>query len=372
MVATQWLGDLQLIEGELVDAVLENVAGNHGSPVEGKIWYDTVAKKLKFRDDNSNVDPTARAEHTGTQTASTISDFDTAVRTNRIDQLAAAGGDVNLDSHKLVNVTDPTNPQDAATKAYVDAARAGLDVKASVRLATAAALPAYTRAGDVLTANANGGLSVDGTAVAVNDRILVKDGAAGADNGIYVVTATGGAGAPYVLTRADDANTSAEVTAGMFTFVTEGTANADTGWILSTNDAIVLNTTALTFTQFSQAGVIAAGAGLTKTGATIDAVAGAAPAGGGPGGGLKVTADEIVVDSDVVALKKAFNVGNGAATTISCVHNLGTRDVIVQVYLNSGTFETVHVHAERTDANTVDLVFPSAPANNAYRCVIHG
>jgi len=165
---------------------------------------------------------------------------------------------------------DGTSAMHAVTKQQLDAVVTGLDVKASVRVATAAALPAYSRTGNVITASANGVLTVDGVTVALNDRILVKDGAAGADNGIYSVTTLGTAGVPYVLTRTTDADNSpaGEVTAGMFTFVTEGTANADTGWVLSTNDTITLNTTALTFMQFSSAGVITVSgtSALTKTG----------------------------------------------------------------------------------------------------------
>lgn len=138
--------------------------------------------------------------------------------------------------------------------AAVIAAANGFDVKASVRLATAAALPAYTRVGNVLTANANGALpNIDGVAPNVNDRVLQKNGASHVDDGIYVVTSLGSGGTPWVLTRAADADSSAEVTPSMYTVVEEGTL-ADTGWLLTTNAPIVLNTTALTFTQFPQPG----------------------------------------------------------------------------------------------------------------------
>jgi hypothetical protein len=72
------------------------------------------------------------------------------------------------------------------------------------------------------------------------------------------------------MTRAADADVSAEVTAGMYTFVEEGTAAADSGWVLSTNNPITLGTTGLTFVQFSGAGSIVDGAGLLKTGNTLD------------------------------------------------------------------------------------------------------
>jgi len=136
-------------------------------------------------------------------------------------------------------------------------ASGALDYKASCRIATASALPAYTRVANVITADANGALnghgSVDGVTLVVGDRVLLKNGAAGADNGIYTVTALGGASAKWKLTRASDANTSAQVTSGMFTEIEEGTANTGTAWLLSTANPITLNTTALTFTQWSGA-----------------------------------------------------------------------------------------------------------------------
>lgn len=186
--------------------------------------------------------------------ASNINDFNTAVRTNRLDQMAAPTADVSLNSRKITNLADPTSDQDAATKAYVDAARAGLDVKQSVRVATTT---------NLLTLF--GLLTIDGVTLVAGDRVLVKDqtGAQQPFNGIYVVSAGS-------WSRATDADSSAEVTAGMFTFVTEGTANADSGWVLTTNDTITLDTTALTFAQFSGAGQITAGAGMTKSGNTLD------------------------------------------------------------------------------------------------------
>jgi len=197
--------------------------------------------------------------------------------------------DQPMGGFKLTNLGTPSAGGDATNKTYVDGVASGLDVKASVRLATDAALAANTAGGSgigkTLTADANGALSVDGVAVAVGNRILVKDEVTALDNGIYTVTATGDGSNPYILTRATDADQDAEVTAGLFTFVAEGTANADTGWVLITNDPITVDTTALSFSQFSGAGSITAGAGLTKTGNTLDV--------GDAGKGIQVNANDI-------------------------------------------------------------------------------
>lgn len=132
-----------------------------------------------------------------------------------------------------------------------------LDWKQSARLATAAALPAVTASGTGpghrLTADANGALSVDGVSVVAEDRVLVKNQAAGADNGIYRVVQAGSGGTPFILERAADADESSEVTAGMTVPVAEGTVNADTLWILTTNDPITVDTTALSFSEFGVA-----------------------------------------------------------------------------------------------------------------------
>ena len=204
-------------------------------------------------------------------------------------------GVVNVNTSRITNVTDPTQAQDAATKSYVDATSSGLDVKSACKYATAAALSAVTYAngssgvGATLTANANGALSVDGASPSADDRILVKDQAAQLQNGIYTVTATGSGSAVFVLTRATDYDTTADVTDGTFTFIQEGSANADNGYVMTTNGSITMGTTAIAFDQFSGAGQITAGAGLTKTGNTIDI---------GAGTGITVNANDIQVASN--------------------------------------------------------------------------
>ena len=200
------------------------------------------------------TDPLARANHTGTQTASTISDFDTQVRTSKVTDLTAPTSSFSMNSQKITSLADPTADQDAATKAYVDAATAGLNVHASVKAATTANI--------TLASAVENGDTLDGVTLATGDRILIKNQTTKADNGVYVVAASG---APA---RAADYNTTPEVDAGDFIFVESGTVNGKTGWI-QTNTIATIGTSDIEFTQFSGAGTYAAGTGLTLTGNTF-------------------------------------------------------------------------------------------------------
>jgi hypothetical protein len=188
----------------------------------------------------------------------------------------------------------PTDDAHAATKAYVDAARSGLDVKQSVRAATTAAvnLTSQLEAGDTLDTSVT---------LVAGDRVLVKNQGTASENGIYVVQASGAA------VRATDFDGTGEVSGGAFTFVEEGTVNADSGWVVTSNGAITVGTDAIAWVQFSGAGQITAGDGLTKSGNTINAV--------GTAGRISVSSDAIDIDSGYVGQNTITTLGTIATGT---------------------------------------------------------
>ena len=174
-----------------------------------------------------------------------------------------ANGDITISPNGTATVKVPSGYKDRsgftatslATKEYVDAVKTGLDIKDSVKVAT-------TAAGTLASAFANG-QTVDGVSLSTGDRILIKDQSTGSENGIYTVNASG---AP---TRATDFDEDAEVSGGAFTFVEQGTANGDSGFVLTNNGTVDVGTDAMTFTKFSGAGAITAGAGLGESGTTL-------------------------------------------------------------------------------------------------------
>ena len=243
-----------------------------------------------------------------TLTASKISDFDTQVRTSRLDQMAAPTASVALNNQKITGLAEPTAASDAATKNYVDTAIQGLDPKASAKVATTSNLTATynngtSGVGATLTNSGTlAALALDGQTVAVGDRVLVKDQTTATQNGIYEVTNAGSGSVAWVLTRALDANLWTELP-GAYIFVEQGTVNADNGFLITVDAGGTFGTTNITITQFSGAGQITAGNGLTKSGNTID-VAG--------------TANRITVTADAVDIASTY-VGQTSITTLGTI-----------------------------------------------------
>lgn len=170
----------------------------------------------------------------------------TAASQASLSDLSSPTASFSMGSQLLTSVLDPVNPQDAATKNYVDNVAQGLNVKSPCLVATTVSITLV------------GGQTIDGITVVAGDRVLVKNQSTASQNGIYVVQTT-------AWTRSTDMDSWAEVPSA-FTFVETGTTQADTGWVCTSDPGGTLGTTAITWAQFSAAGTYTAGTGLTLTG----------------------------------------------------------------------------------------------------------
>ena len=223
-----------------------------------------------------------------------VSDFDTGVRTNRLDQMAAPTGSVSFNSQNITNLADPVNTQDAATKGFVEATSQGLNVKNSCVAATT---------GNITISTAlNNGDTLDGVTLSTNDRVLVKDQSTASQNGIYVVGSS--------PARAADLATGANA-AGFFTFVEKGTVNADNGFVCTSDSgSAVVGTNNLTIAQFSGAGQITAGDGLDKSGNTLSVDLKS-------NGGLVIESTEIAVDLGASSITGTLAISDGGTGATS-------------------------------------------------------
>ena len=223
-----------------------------------------------------------------------ISDFDTGVRTNTLNQMAAPTGSVSFNSQNITNLADPVNTQDAATKGFVEATSQGLNVKNSCVAATTANITISTAL--------NNGDTLDGVTLSTNDRVLVKDQSTASQNGIYVVGSS--------PARAADLATGANA-AGFFTFVEQGTVNADNGFVCTSDSgSAVVGTNNLTIAQFSGAGQIIAADGLQKSGNTLSVDLKS-------NGGLVIESTEVAVDLGASSITGTLAISDGGTGATS-------------------------------------------------------
>lgn len=451
-------------------------------------YLDGVTSSIQTQLNGKASTTTATSGANGLMSAADKAKIDAATAGNTASTIVMRDGSGNfsagqITATKVAGLSTPTADTDAATKGYVDALKMGFDYKDSVRAASTANIALAT----------GGLLTIDGVTLVAGDRVLVKNQTTASENGIY--TAAAGA-----WSRAADANVSSEVTSGMYAFVSEGTTQERTAWVLSTADPITLGTTSLTFTQFSGAGTYTAGNGITLSGNQFRITSHAGTAGSvgtvvpgadgtlgvslgttsttaaagnhnhdssyftetelgsttsGSSGAKKIGTPTISgvtgtdveaqlgsiktlldgkeptittlpvtkggtgsttaagarsslgaaasgANSDITSLsglttplsiaqggtgantaaaarsnlgattKYAANVGDGASTTITVTHSLGTQDVVVMVRETVSPFNVVICDIQVFDVNTVKLVFATAPTAGQYRVTVIG
>lgn len=348
MAARKFGVPIDLAKNELQNASIQNLSSAPGSPVEGQVYYDTTLHQFGVYQNSAwayHADKTfllARANHTGSQTASTISDFDTQVRTSRLDQMAAPTADVSINSKKLTNVATPTSSTDAANKQYVDDTVASISWKDEVACATTANI------------TLSGEQTIDGVLTSTS-RVLVKNQTTDTQNGIYV----SGSGS---WTRATDADSSAKLS-GAAMFVRGGTTLGGSRYVCNVTGTITIGSTSITFVAFAGGGTYTGGNGIDVTGSVIT---------GKAGSGLSFSGGNFIVDRSTVMSRYSANIGDGSTTSITVTHSLGTKDVIVQIFDNSTPYSQLECDVQHTSTSALTLVFAVAPTSNQYRVVVIG
>jgi hypothetical protein len=420
-VARSFLTAINLNKNELQNATVQNLGTAPSAPVKGQIYYDSTGNILYWWNGttwvaaqggagvgygsvpaettfgiskNDGVATTvARSDHTHGSPAHSAAEHSTIP----LSALAAATAAINMGGFTVQNVGTPVNGTDAANKTYVDNISAGLSWKEAVRIATTA------------NVTQSGLPAIDGVTPAANDRVLCKDQTTGSQNGIWL--AQSGA-----WTRALDFDAAGEAE-GAAAFVMEGTVNADTAWVCTTNAPITIGTTALVWSQFAGGGTVTAGAGMTQSGNTLnvigdasitvaaDSISRAALTGdvtATAGANATTIANSVVTNAklanmpaltfkgnqtgsaaapqdltpaDMQAnlgyLKKAVT-GCAAATSTVFNHNMGSSTVAVTVYRAAAPMDDVECDIERTTINSVTVRFAVAPAAGDYWIMVMG
>jgi hypothetical protein len=365
--------DLDLVRFAVMNAKANPVSADPaglGAGDEGLFWTNTTAHKFKFWNGSAAIDFTDLANSTGTLTASRISDFDTQVRTSRLDQMAIPTADLNLNAKKLTNIADGIANTDAASYGQLLALLNAQSYK-KVRVATTA---------NVTTLAGGAPNTLDGVTLVAGDRILVKDQTTASANGIYSVT-TLGTGSNGTWSRASDADLAAEMPPGTVITVEEGTNNGDKMFMLTTNGPITLGTTSLSFSTYGAGGgsvtAVVGGAGLTGTGTTTVTL----DVGAGTSGTITVGTDVIDVNTARVPIKRTGIIPtvtgtvDGITVTISgsqVTFNHAQNNPAPEVTIRAGSSpaagytagEVVDMTDVTVDANNVKITLPAAPSAN--------
>jgi hypothetical protein len=385
----KYLTPIDLAQNEIQNAVWQNLAADPGTPAVGQFWLNTTSQRPKIRINGSTLDLSeavtlggqssafhlGRANHTGTQLSTTISDFNTAVRTNRIDQLASAGADVVMGGFKLTGLANGSALGDAVTFQQLQSVQNGTVWKDRVAVATTANI------------TLSGEQTIDGVATLAS-RVLVKNQSAASQNGFYLSSAGAWSRTADVATGANAANVTA--------FVEQGATQADTQWSCSSNTgAAVAGTHSLAFVQIgSGTSYSADGTTLTLTGAVFSinaayagqtsivtvgvitsGVWGGTAIAVNKGGTNATTAVGARINLGATGKYSAI-IGDGSATSISiaqATHGLATDGTNCVALYDATTGAQVFTNVTvAPGSGSVTLSFSVAPTVGQYRVVIIG
>jgi hypothetical protein len=376
-MARKFLTAIDLTKLELQNAAIHNLAAAPSSPVKGQMYYDTVGNILYWWNGTTWVSAAGGTSMTfgsvtQEQTFGAVKSDGVAVTAARADHthgnpthvdadhaaihlnaLAAATGSYSMGNNKITALADPTVSTDAANKNYVDNVLLGLAWKEPVRVASTI--------GSNLALT--GLYAIDGVTVTAGDRVLAKSqSTTPSENGIWVA-------AVGAWTRATDADGPGDLDAAAV-FVMEGTSQADTAWVVTTNPPITVGTTQTVWVQFSASAIANNSVDNTKladmptltikgndTGATADP--------------KDLTVAQFAA-MFALTLGRMFTVACAAATSTTVNHNLNTRNVLVEVWRTTAPFDSVECDVERTTTGAVTVRFATAPAAGDYQIVVVG
>jgi hypothetical protein len=345
-MSKKFLTQIDFSKLEAYNFRLQNLATDPSAPAVGQLYFKTADNTPRLYNGTSFINLLDRANHSGTQVAATISDLASTVKAYKLNEFAAPTANIPMAGFTLTGLAAPTAAGQAAEYSWVlgqiQAAAAGIDNKASVVAVATANIAALT-----------GLPTVDGVTLTAGQRLLLVGQTTASQNGVYAVAAG-------AWTR--DVDT---ITPQAFWFVEQGTVNAGTQWKVSTSGAITVGSTAIAISQFGASNTYSAGNGIQLAGNVFSILLQASS-------GLVSTGAGLAIDTSVVARKFSATFGDGSATNIAITHNLGTRDVVVQVY-DAASFDTIECDVVRTNTTQVTLGFPAgAPAANSLRVVVTG
>ena len=290
-------------------------AATSSAELAGVISDETGTGVLVFSNTPTLVTPVLGAA-TATSITATSGNMviNAAAGNNNVNLVPTGTGTVDVGSKRITSLAEPSADSDAATKYYVDAARSGLDIKNSVKVATTA---------NITLSNTQ---TIDGVALSVGDRVLVKDQSSAVQNGVYVV-------ASGSWSRATDADAPAELNPGTFVFVEQGTVNSDTGFVVTSDGALTIGTDAINWTLFSTSGTLIAGAGLSKNGYTLEV---------NVANGIEVSSDNVQLASSVAGAGLTYSSGvlNVVGTADRITVNADSID-IASTYVGQSTITTL-------------------------------